>query len=121
MTSAETEGRPLSRRTFIKGAGALVVAISVPRLLNPKAAFAAVRGVDPVGIGPASVDPAQIDSWIAIGADGTVTMKTGKVELGQGTVTSTMQLVADELDVPMSSIKHIQSDTWYTVDHATPA
>ena len=27
-------------------------------------------------------------------------MKTGKVELGQGTVTATMQLVADELDVP---------------------
>jgi nicotinate dehydrogenase subunit B len=121
MTAVPTESRPLSRRTFVKGAGALVVAISVPRLLNPKAAFAAVTGVDPVGIGPASIDPAQIDSWIAIGADGTVTMKTGKVELGQGTVTATMQLVADELDVPISSVKHIQSDTWYTVDQGTTA
>src|SRR5262249_10620398 len=74
MTAVPTESHPLSRRTFVKGAGALVVAISVPRLLNPKAAFAAVAGVDPVGIGPASIDPAQIDSWIAIGADGTVTM-----------------------------------------------
>ena len=50
-----------------------------------------------------------------------VTMKTGKVELGQGTVTATMQLVADELDVPMSSVKHIQSDTWYTVDQGNTA
>jgi CO/xanthine dehydrogenase Mo-binding subunit len=121
MTSLQTEVRSFSRRTFVKGAGALVVAISVPRLLNPRSAFAAVTGVDPVGIGPTSIDPAQIDSWIAIAADGTVTMKTGKVELGQGTVTATMQLVADELDVPMSSVKHIQSDTWYTPDQGTTA
>jgi CO/xanthine dehydrogenase Mo-binding subunit len=116
MTSLTSEPRTLSRRTIVKGAGALVVAVGLPQLLDPRAAFAAVNGVDPLGVGPPSIDPGQIDSWIAIGTDGTVTMKTGKVELGQGTITSTMQLVADELDVPFSSVKHIQSDTWVTVD-----
>ena len=114
-----SEARTFTRSTFVKGAGALVVAIGVPRLLNPEAAFAAVNGGNPVGVGPAAIDPAQIDSWIAIAADGTVTMKTGKVELGQGTVTASMQLVADELDVPMSSVTHIQSDTWYTPDQGS--
>ena len=114
-----SEAHTFTRSTFVKGAGALVVAIGVPRLLNPEAAFAAVNGGNPVGVGPAAIDPAQIDSWIAIAADGTVTMKTGKVELGQGTVTATMQLVADELDVPMSSVTHIQSDTWYTPDQGS--
>ena len=43
-------------------------------------------------------------------------MKIGKVELGQGTVTATMQLVADELDVPMSKVTFVQADTWVTPD-----
>ena len=77
MTALTSEPRTLSRRTIVKGAGALVVAVGLPRLLDPKAAFAAVNGVDPVGVGPPAIDPGQIDSWLAIGADGTVTMKTG--------------------------------------------
>ena len=48
-------------------------------------------------------------------------MKTGKVELGQGTVTATMQLVADELDVPMSKVTFVQADTWVTPDQGTTA
>src|SRR5207253_2034299 len=108
-----------SRRTFVKGTGALIVAIGAPRLLNPKAALAAVNGDFPIG--PAAVDPNLIDSWIAIGTDNTVTMKVGKVELGQGTVTAAMQLVADELDVPLAGVKFVQSDTWVTPDQGTTA
>ena len=121
MTTITSEPRTFSRASFVKGTGALIVAIGAPALLNPQAAFAAVAGVDPVGIGPATVDPAQIASWLAIAADGTVTMKTGKVELGQGTVTASMQLVADELDVPIGSIKFVQADTWITPDQGTTA
>jgi CO/xanthine dehydrogenase Mo-binding subunit len=127
--STITESRTLSRRTFVKGAGALVVAIGAPRLFDPHAAAAAVNPVMPslevvqseypIGIGPPLIDPNQIDSWLAVNADGTVVMKTGKVELGQGTVTATKQLVADELDVAFEKIKHIQSDTWHTVDQGT--
>jgi len=118
MTITASE-RSFSRRTFVKGAGALVVTMGAPRLLNPRAAWAAAGPDFPIG--PATIDPTRIDSWIAIGADGTVTMKTGKVELGQGTVTATMQLVADELDVPMSKIRFVQADTWVTPDQGTTA
>jgi len=118
MTITASE-RTFSRRTFVKGTGALIVAIGAPRLLNPKAALAAVNGDFPIG--PAAVDPNLIDSWIAIGTDNTVTMKVGKVELGQGTVTAAMQLVADELDVPLAGVKFVQSDTWITPDQGTTA
>jgi CO/xanthine dehydrogenase Mo-binding subunit len=104
---------------FVKGTGALFVAISTPMLLNPKLAHAAVNGDFPIG--PATIDPNQIDSWIAIGTDSTVTVKTGKVELGQGIVTATMQLVADELDVPFDNVKFVQADTWVTPDQGTTA
>ena len=65
MTTTSSE-RIFSRRTFVKGTGALLVAVGAPRLLNPKAAFAALNGDFPIG--PAVVDPTQIDSWIAIGS-----------------------------------------------------
>ncbi len=130
MTITATEQR-FSRRTFLKGTAALVVAIGAPRLLDPRGALGAINPLmpplgylpheDPVGVGPVSVDPGQIDSWLAILSDGTVVMKTGKVELGQGTVTATKQLVADELDVPFERIKHIQGDTWHTVDQGYTA
>ena len=87
--------RTFSRRLFVKGAGALIVAVGAPRLLNPKAAFAAVNGDFPIG--PATIDPNLIDSWIAIGTDTSVTMKVGKVELGQGILTALAQLAADDL------------------------
>jgi CO/xanthine dehydrogenase Mo-binding subunit len=118
MTAIAQE-KTFSRRSFVKGAGVLIVAVGTPRLLNPKAAFAAVNGDFPIG--PATIDPNQIDSWIAVNQDGTVTMKVGKVELGQGTVTAALQLVADELDVPFDKVKFIQSDTWVTPDQGTTA
>ena len=103
------------RRRFLAGTGAMVVAIGAPRLLNPKAAFAALKDFP---IGPAAIDPAQIDSWVAIGGDGNVTILTGKEEQGTGVATATMQVAADELDVPMSSIRLIISNTWKTVDQS---
>jgi nicotinate dehydrogenase subunit B len=115
-TGSNSEPGTFGRRQFLKGTGLLIVAIGAPRLLNPSGAFAAINDFP---IGPALVDPNQIDSWIAIDSAGGVTMKTGKVELGQGTVTSSLQLVADELDVPFSAMKHIQADTWLTPDQGT--
>src|SRR3954447_185912 len=82
MRTIFSQDRPLSRRAFLAGTGALVVAIGTPRLLNPKAAFARLE--DDFPIGPASIDPAQIDSWVAIGGDGIVTIFTGKEEQGTG-------------------------------------
>ena len=61
----------------------------------------------------------QLDSWIAIAADGTVTAYTGKCELGHGLYTAQMQLIAEELGVPLGRVKLIQCDTGLTPDQGT--
>ena len=119
MRTIFSQDRPLSRRAFLAGTGALVVAIGTPRLLNPKAAFARLE--DDFPIGPASIDPAQIDSWVAIGGDGIVTIFTGKEEQGTGVGTAQLQVAADELDVPLSKLRLIISDTTRTPDQGFSA
>jgi CO/xanthine dehydrogenase Mo-binding subunit len=91
----------LSRRDFLKGAGCLIVGFSASRP-------AAAQTSGPVGD--------QVDSWLAIGADGRVTVYTGKCELGQGLGTAQMQLIAEELVVPIDRIDLIQCDTNRTPD-----
>ena len=118
MTDSLME-RHLDRGTLVKRVGALVVVLGAPRLLDPRVAQAAVA--DEFPIGPAAIDAGLIDSWIAVHANGMVTVKTGKVELGQGTGTVALQLVADELDVPLDKIKLVQSDTWHTPDQGNTA
>jgi CO/xanthine dehydrogenase Mo-binding subunit len=61
----------------------------------------------------------QLDGWIAIESDGHITAYTGKCELGQGLFTAQMQLVAEELSVPLSRVKLIQCDTALTPDQGT--
>jgi nicotinate dehydrogenase subunit B len=105
----------LSRRAFMKGSGALIVGFSA-------AALADRIGLDPGGISAQRLDGAgsnQLDSWIAIGADGHVTAYTGKCELGHGLYTAQMQLVAEELSVPFGRVTLIQCDTALTPDQGT--
>ena len=108
----------LDRRQFLTGTGAMFVAATLPRLLNPRTAFATLQAPQ---IGPALVDPTLIDSWLAVLGNGKVTVLTGKVELGTGVLTTTMQLVADELDVPLSALTVVEGDTWRTPDQGFTA
>src|SRR5262245_2107248 len=118
MTPTLSQPHRFTRRAFLSGTGAMVVAIGAPRLLNPKAAFAAL---DDFPIGPALVDPQQVDSWLAVHGDGAVTVFAGKVELGTGVMTTTMQLVADELDVAFDRVNVVEGDTWQCVDQGFTA
>lgn len=52
-----------------------------------------------------------VGAWIHIGEDGTISVYTGKVEVGQNIRTSLSQVVAEELHVPLSSVKMIMGDT----------
>jgi len=105
-----------SRRDFIKGTGALIVSFSMGgalRTLNAQQTRAGAFGE------PAAADspPAnEVDSWIAIASDGSVTAYTGKEELGQGMSTAQMQLVAEELCVPFRRVNLIVADTSVTPD-----
>ena len=58
----------------------------------------------------------KLNAWINLHPDGTVTMRTGKVELGQGILTALTQIVSDELDVEIASIKVISGNTELTPD-----
>jgi nicotinate dehydrogenase subunit B len=51
------------------------------------------------------------DAWVHIGADGTITAFTGKVEAGQGTRTALSLLVAEELAVAAGMVRLTMADT----------
>src|SRR5581483_746701 len=55
--------------------------------------------------------PKDLDSWLHIDEDGQVTAFTGKVEVGQNVRTSLAQQVAEELRVPLSSVRMLMGDT----------
>lgn len=104
----------LSRRGFLQGAGVLIVSFSSARILEP---LAFSQG--PFDTHGSHVDPGQLDSWIVVAADGTVTAYTGKCELGQGMLTAQAQLVAEELSVPLARVRIVQCDTDVCPDQGT--
>jgi nicotinate dehydrogenase subunit B len=105
-----------SRRDFIKGTGALIVSFSMGGALAPLEAQQTRAGAFGEPAAPDSPPANEVDSWLAIGADGSVTAYTGKEELGQGMSTVQTQLVAEELCVPFQSVNLIVADTSMTPD-----
>ncbi len=57
-----------------------------------------------------------LDLWIGIETDGTVTVRSGKIEIGQGLKTAAMQVAAEELDVNLSRVRIKTADTGETAD-----
>jgi len=55
--------------------------------------------------------PKDYNAFITIKEDGEVICHVGKIEMGQGPITSLPQQVADELDVPIESITMVMGDT----------
>jgi len=104
----------LDRRRVLAGGGALIVSFSLSD------AFAQDQSPPPAA--PAPSPPGSLkgapflDSWIRIDADGSITVFTGKVELGQGFKTAFQQIAAEELDVPFESLKVITADTRRTAN-----
>jgi nicotinate dehydrogenase subunit B len=103
----------LSRRNFLRTSGALTVGFCLwGAEANLHPAFAQFGVGSSAGSPPAT----QVDSWLSIAADGSVTAYTGKQELGQGIVTAQAQLVAEELCVPFARVMVIAADTADTPD-----
>jgi nicotinate dehydrogenase subunit B len=103
-----------SRRDFLRASGALVVSFSASAVLDD-----VVFGQGEFGTRASHIDPARLDSWIAIAADGNVTAYTGKCELGQGMLTAQTQLIAEELSVPVERVHLVMCDTDITPDQGT--
>src|SRR5262245_18620721 len=114
LTDSRANG--ITRRDFLSRSGALIVSFSAAGLAAP---FMHAQGRGGRGAAGASIDARQLDSWIAVAADGNVTAYTGKCELGQGMYTAQLQLIAEELCVPLERITLIQCDTAVTPDQGT--
>ncbi len=95
----------LSRRAFLQRGGALVVSFTL--------APAALAQQPPPGValGARTLDPAEVDGFIAIDADGGVTVFSGLVDLGQGLRIAIPQMAAEELGVDLARITLIEGDT----------
>jgi nicotinate dehydrogenase subunit B len=103
-----------SRREFLKSCGALIVSFSARSL-----SVLSAPGQGQFATHPSHIDPGQLDSWLAVGADGIVTAYTGKCDFGQGIFTAQTQLIAEELCVPIARVKLIQCDTSVCPDQGT--
>src|SRR3984893_15737200 len=93
----------LSRRSVLAGTGALVFSFCSQSRL---AAQESTRGGQQSGAAralPGSLKTSPfLDSWIRVDANGSISVLTGKAELGQGIKTALLQVAAAELDVPLS-------------------
>ena len=96
----------LSRRDVLKAGGALIVTFAFRPALHLDAAQA--QGAPELG---KPLDVTDVDSFLAIHADGTVTMYTGKVDVGTGLRIAVAQMAAEELGIPAERITLVDGDT----------
>jgi len=103
------------RRDFLKSAGGIAVAFSwsVPTVLAQQAA----RSDLPGSLGTNRM----LDGWVRIDPAGTVTVFTGKCELGQGILTALAQIAAEELDVAYERVEIVSADTARTPNEGMTA
>ncbi|MCP4262098.1 MAG: molybdopterin-dependent oxidoreductase [Planctomycetes bacterium] len=90
---------PLSRREFIQGIGSGIVI------------FFTVGGPSAQGQRRGKKERPDFNAYLRIAEDGRVTCFTGKIEMGQGPITSLAQTLADELDVSLDSVDMVMGDT----------
>ncbi|MBO0700005.1 MAG: xanthine dehydrogenase family protein molybdopterin-binding subunit, partial [Zavarzinella sp.] len=96
------ENLEATRREFFRiTGGGLIVAL----LLGEEALAQRPGGRGGMG------GPPEIGAWIHIGEDSAITAYTGKVEIGQNARTSLSQAVAEELHVPVKSVRMVMADT----------
>ena len=93
---------PLDRRAFLKIAGG---GIFILFTVGDTLVFSQE------GRGSRQNLPSDFNAFLRIGEDGRVSCFTGKIEMGQGVITSLAQMLADELDVSLDSVDMVMGDT----------
>ena len=94
-----TTSLDMDRRSFVKLVGGGVVVFVC---LGPSELFGQDRRRS---------YPTDINAYLRIGENGRVTVFSGKIEMGQGVLTSQAQMAADELGVSLDKIDMILGDT----------
>lgn len=95
-----------SRRAVLKG-GALTVGFALAGLRTSTSAQGAPGT-------PRVLDTHEVDAFLAVNGDGTVTVFCGKVDLGQGLRIAIPQIAAEELGISVDKLKYIEGDTALT-------
>jgi CO/xanthine dehydrogenase Mo-binding subunit len=95
-----------SRRALLKG-GALTVGFALTGLRNDASAQGAAGA-------PRVLDNKEVDAFLAVNGDGSVTVYCGKVDLGQGLRIAIPQIAAEELGIGIDKIKYVEGDTSLT-------
>ena len=108
---ATARPRSIARRDFLKTGGALVVTFSISG-----GTTAAISATPTRVTSTKTVALDQVDGFLAIDANGRVTVYSGKVDLGTGIETAMAQIAAEELSVPLDRVTVIQGDTLLTPD-----
>jgi nicotinate dehydrogenase subunit B len=94
--------RPISRREFASLSGAGLFIFFHAEL---------ARAQEPARIPGRVAAPTDFNAFLRIGEDSRVQCLVGKVELGQGAMTSLAQVLAEELDVAYDSVDVVMGDT----------
>jgi CO/xanthine dehydrogenase Mo-binding subunit len=107
MLSSDMLKREFTRKTFLKGGGALVVGFSfVGAALGAKA-----QAADSPYASNGPYNHFQVDSWIRIHADNTASVMSGNMEIGQGSTTALLQIAGEELDMAIAQLRFLNPDT----------
>jgi nicotinate dehydrogenase subunit B len=104
--TASAEKIRFSRRNVLKG-GALIVGFT----LTGSQTSTLAQGV---AAAPRRLDAKEVDAYLAVNGDGTVTLYCGKVDLGQGLRIAIPQIAAEELGIGVEKIKYVEGDTALT-------
>ena len=97
---APSAGPSLDRRDFIRLLGGGIIVLFTADISDLIGQETRTRGY-----------PTDFNAYLRIAADGRVTVYSGKIEMGQGVVTSLAQMAADELAVSLDSIDMVMGDT----------
>jgi nicotinate dehydrogenase subunit B len=104
MEAIMSNAKPMDRREFVKllGGGILVTVNLGPVTLFNSSAEPSFQGRG---------YPQDINAYLHITEDGQVTLFSGKIEMGQGIMTSLCQMAAEDLGVTLDSMHIVMGDT----------
>jgi nicotinate dehydrogenase subunit B len=118
MPSDRTTALPhtdLSRRALLAGGGALIVSFALAPVPAGAQTPPVLAELAKSVLLPGSLNSNPVlESWIKVAADGSVTVFSGKSELGQGIRTALVQVAAEQLGLPFEDVRLITSDTAQT-------
>ena len=97
-----SSSREFSRQSSLKGPGVIVLTLSSTGIARGSNKPGAVS-VAHAGSVPAPPELAQIDSWLQVNSNNTVTLFHGWTEMGRGSPTAMLQIAAEELGLSIAN------------------